>query len=161
MLLDWIVVIFLVLFGLGLLVAEVIFVPGTTLVGIIGLFLTVAGIYMGFATFGNSTGYWLLAISGLIGIGATIYALRHDTWSRFSLSSSNKSKVNEDFPNQLTVGMRGKTMSELRPQGKAVFGDVISEVRTHGQYLSSNTEVRITKIQSNTIYVEPTSLYKQ
>lgn len=160
MVLDWIVVIFLVIFGLSLIIAEVIFVPGTTFVGIIGLFLTVAGIYMGFTTFGNTTGYWLLTISGVIGIGATIYALQHDTWSRFSLNSSNKGRFNEDFPNQLTVGMLGKTTSELRPQGKAVFGDVISEVRTHGQYLSSNTEVRITKIQSNTIFVEPLSLYK-
>lgn len=160
MVLDWIIVIFLILFGLGLLIAEVIFVPGTTLVGILGLFLTVAGIYRGFTVFGDTTGYWLLGITGVIGLGAGIYALQHDTWGRFSLNTSNKSRFNEDFQQGLSVGMRGKTMSELRPQGKAIFGDVIAEVRTHGQYLSGNTEVRITKIESNTVFVEPLSLYK-
>ena len=160
MVLDWIIIIFLILFGLGLVIAEVIFVPGTTFVGILGIFLTVAGIYMGFTTLGNSIGYVLLSFAGLVGIGATIYALRHDTWSRFSLNESNKARFNDDFPQQLQVGMRGKTMSELRPQGKAVFGDIVSEVRTNGQYLSNSTEVRITKIESNTIFVEPLSLYK-
>ncbi len=160
MVLDWVIVIFLVLFGLGLILAEIIFVPGTTFVGILGIFLTVAGVYMGFTTFGNTTGYWLLGLSAVAGLAAVVYALRNDTWSRFSLQSSNKSRFNDDFPQQLTVGMTGKTMSELRPQGKAVFGDTISEVRTHGQYLPGNTEVRITKIEFNTIYVEPISLYK-
>ena len=160
MILEWIIVIFLVVFGLGLIAAEVIFIPGTTFVGIIGFVLTIAGIYMGFTTFGYTTGYWLLAAAVAGGVGAIVYALQSDTWSRFSLESSNKSRFNEEFEPKLKVGALGKTVSELRPQGKAEFAEKVYEVRTHGQYLPSGTEVRISKIELHTIFVEPLSLYK-
>lgn len=160
MILEWIIVIFLILFGLSLLVAEVIFVPGTTLVGILGFFLTAAGVYMGYTTFGYTTGMWLLGLSLVGGVGALIYGLRNDAWTRFSLKTTSESRVNDEFLHQLPVGSIGKAISELRPQGKAEFGDKIYEVRSFGQYLESGTEVRIAKIESHTIYVEPLSLYK-
>ena len=160
MVLEWIIVLFLIVFGLSLIAAEVIFVPGTTFVGIMGIVLTVAGIYMGFDTFGNTTGYWLLALSGLGGIGFIVYGLRNDTWTRFSLSSSNKSRVNDEFTPTVKVGALGKTITELRPQGKAEFAEGIFEVRSKGQYLAGGTEIRITKIETHTIFVEPLSLYK-
>lgn len=158
--LEWIVVIFLILFGLSLIVAEVIFVPGTTFVGILGFVLTGVGIYQGFSSFGSTTGYWLLGLSSVAGLAAIIYGLRSNSWSRFSLESSNKSRFNEEFEHQLTVGKVGKTVSELRPQGKAEFDGTVYEVRSQGQYMSSGIEVRISKIQSHTIYVEPLSIYK-
>ena len=160
MVLEWIIILFLVLFGLSLIAAEVIFIPGATFVGILGLLITVAGIYMGFSTLGDAAGYWLLGGSVVVGVGAIVYGLRSDTWSHFSLESTSKSRFNDEFVPQLAVGMLGKSISELRPQGKAEFGDTIYEVRTNGQYLSSGTEVRISKIQSHTIFVEPISLYK-
>lgn len=160
MLLEWIIVIFLILFGLSLVVAEIIFVPGTTFVGILGFLLTAGGVYMGFTTFGDTTGYWLLAASGIAGIGLIIYGLRSDTWRKFSLESSNQSRFNDEFKHALSVGMTGKTVSELRPYGKALFEDSEYEVRSQGQYMSRGQEVRIAKIEHNTIYVEPLSMYK-
>lgn len=160
MLLDWVIVIFLILFGLSLIMAEVIFVPGTTLVGVLGLLLTAGGVYMGFTTFGNTTGYWLLAASGIAGLALILYGLRSDTWRRFSLESSNQGRVNDEFKHALKVGMKGKTVSELRPYGKAMFEDKEYEVRTQGQYMARGQEVRISKLEYNTIYVEPLSLYK-
>lgn len=160
MVLEWIIILFLIVFGLSLIAAEVIFVPGTTFVGIMGIVLTVAGIYMGFTSFGDTTGYWLLALSGLGCIGFIVYGLRHDTWTRFSLSSSIKSRVNDEFTPKVKTGDRGKTVTELRPQGKAEFSEGIFEVRSNGQYLPGGTEVRISKIESHTIFVEPLSIYK-
>ncbi len=160
MVLEWIIVIFLVLFGLSLIVAEVIFVPGTTLVGVLGFVLTAAGVYMGFTTFGDATGMWLLGGSLLGGCGALFYGLRSNAWTRFSLNSTSNSRVNDEFIHALPLGAIGKAISELRPQGKAEFNEKVYEVRTFGQYLESGTEVRIAKIESHTIYVEPLSLYK-
>lgn len=160
MVLEWIIVVFLIVFGLSLIVVEVIFVPGTTLVGILGFLLTALGVYMGFTSFGDNTGMWLLGLSLLGGVGAIVYGIRSDTWTRFSLNSTSESRVNDEFINQLSVGAVGKAVSELRPQGKAVFQEQIYEVRTFGQYLESGTEVRIAKVESHTIYVEPLSLYK-
>lgn len=160
MVLEWIIVIFLILFGLSLIVAEVIFVPGTTLVGILGFVLTGAGVYMGFTTFGESTGMWLLGLSLVAGLAALFYGLRSNAWTRFSLNSTSESRFNDEFVHQLGVGTIGKTISELRPQGKAEFNEQVYEVRSFGQYLESGTEVRIAKIESHIIFVEPLSLYK-
>lgn len=160
MMLDWVIVIFLILFGLSLIVAEVIFVPGTTLVGILGFILTAAGVYMGFTSFGNTTGYWLLAGSGITGLVVILYSLRSDTWKRFSLDSAIDSRFNDEFKHALTVGMIGKTVSELRPHGKAMFEGLEYEVRSQGQYMPRGQEVRISKLEFNTIFVEPLSMYK-
>lgn len=160
MVLEWVIVIFLILFGLSLIVAEVIFVPGTTFVGILGFLLTSAGVYMGFTTFGDSTGYWLLAFSGIAGLAVILYSLRSDTWKKFSLDSSIQSRFNDEFKHTLTVGMTGKTVSELRPHGKAEFDGLEYEVRTRGQYMARGVEVRISRLEFNTIYVEPLSMYK-
>lgn len=160
MVLEWIIVIFLILFGVGLIIAEIIIVPGMTFVGILGFIIAGAGVYMGFSNFGETTGYWLLGLSFVAAGGAIWYGLQHNTWSRFSLESSNKSRFNEDIAHQLKEGMIGRTISELRPQGKAQFGDNIFEVRTFGSYLENETEVRVAKVESLTVYVEPLSLYK-
>ncbi|WP_017732024.1 NfeD family protein [Nafulsella turpanensis] len=160
MVLEWIIVIFLILFGVGLIIAEIIIVPGMTFVGILGLLLAGAGVYMGFTSFGETVGYWLMGFSFVVALGAIWYGLQHDTWGRFSLESTNKSRFNEEIEHQLKVGMTGKTVSELRPQGKAAFGDKIYEVRTFGQYLENEMEVRVAKVESLTVYVEPLSLYK-
>ena len=160
MMLEWIIVIFLILFGLSLIVAEVIFVPGTTFVGILGFLLAGAGVYMAYTTFGETTGLWLLGLSLAGGLAALIYGLRSNSWTRFSLNSTSESRVNDESAHQLAVGAVGKTTSELRPQGRAEFNEKIYEVRSFGQYLESGTEVRIAKIESHIIFVEPLSIYK-
>ncbi|MFT6941450.1 MAG: membrane-bound ClpP family serine protease, partial [Cyclobacteriaceae bacterium] len=52
---DWIIVISLIVFGLGLIIVEVIFVPGTTVVGIAGLIIGTYGVYEAYSSFGTTT----------------------------------------------------------------------------------------------------------
>ena len=52
---EWITVLALIIFGLCLVVVEIIFVPGTTLVGVMGFLFLVAGVYLGFEYFDNTT----------------------------------------------------------------------------------------------------------
>jgi membrane-bound ClpP family serine protease len=63
--------------------------------------------------------------------------------------------VNEGSLNTLVVGLEGKTTSALRPIGKALLGEKEYEVKTAGDYLDSGSAVRIVKIISNQIIVEP------
>ena len=55
----------------------------------------------------------------------------------------------------LNIGDEGKTISTLRPIGKAEFNNKQFEVKTSGDYLDTGTPIRITKIHSNQIIVEP------
>jgi len=154
MLLDWVTVILLIMIGLVLIIVELIFVPGVTIVGILGFILVAVGIWISYAALGTNTGHLVLAAAVLTGGLALFYSFRSDAWSRFALKESNKSRVNEENPHLLQVGEEGTTVSALRPQGTALFKERRHEVQTMGTFLRPNTPVRIIKIVANKITVE-------
>ena len=157
MLLDWITVISLVGIGLLLIIVELIFVPGTTIVGILGLILTAIGIWIGYTALGTNTGHLILAVTVLLGGLAFFYSFRSDSWTRFALKEQNRGRVNEDYQHALAVGEDGKTVSALRPQGRALFANQHHEVQTEGEFLAPNTPVRIIRLSQNKIIVEAIS----
>jgi membrane-bound ClpP family serine protease len=152
---EWSTVISLVVFGLILVVAEVIFVPGTTVVGIIGFCFLVVGVGLSFKYFGSEVGWVMLGSTSVASGGLLYFSFTTNVWRRFSLKSSNKGKVNEGELDQLVVGMEGRAISALRPIGKAEVNEQIVEVRTNGDYLDSGSRIRIVKIVSNQIIIEP------
>jgi membrane-bound ClpP family serine protease len=152
---EWSTVISLVVFGLVLVVAEVVFVPGTTLVGVIGFCFLVVGVGLSFKYFGSEVGWVMLGSTSVASGGLLYFSFTTNVWSRFSLKSSNKSKVNEGELDQLLVGMEGKAISALRPIGKAELNNQIVEVKTNGDYLDSGSRIRVIKIVSNQIIIEP------
>lgn len=152
---EWSTVISLVVFGLFLVVAEVIFVPGTTVVGVIGFCFLVVGVGLSFKYFGSEVGWVMLGTTSVASGGLLYFSFTTNMWSRFSLKSSNKSKVNEGELDQLLVGMEGKAISALRPIGKAELNNKIVEVKTNGDYLDSGSRIRVIKIVSNQIIIEP------
>lgn len=154
---EWMTVTSLILFGLALLVAEIIFVPGTTLVGLFGFIFLVVGVSLSFNYFGSEVG-WITVGSSALASGFIFYfAFRSNLWGRFSLKSSNEGKVNEGELDGLVAGEEGIAMSALRPSGKAELWNKAFEVRTQGDYVDSGTRIRIIKILSNQIIVEPIS----
>ncbi|SFG63534.1 NfeD family protein [Pontibacter chinhatensis] len=157
MLLDWITVISLIGIGLLLVVVELIFVPGTTVVGILGFILTAIGIWIGYAALGTNTGHVILATTVLVAGIAFFYSFRSDSWTRFALKEQNRSRVNEDEQHTLTVGQEGTTVSALRPQGTALFTERHYQVQTRSEFLAPNTPIRIVKLDQNKIIVEAIS----
>jgi membrane-bound ClpP family serine protease len=152
---EWITVISLILFGLFLIIAEIIFVPGTTLVGILGFIFLLLGVGLSFNYFGSETGWTTVGVSAVVSGLIVYYSFKANIWGRFSLKSSIKSKVNEGEVDSLTVGTEGLTVSALRPIGKATLGEKMYEVKTLGEYLDSGSRVRVIKIIMNQIIVEP------
>ena len=152
---EWITVIILIILGLGFIVAEIILVPGTTLLGLLGVVFMIAGIIISFATLGTGTGTVVLIVSFIIGLGILIYGLKSGAWSKFALKGSIDSKVNEAQKTGLQIGEEGVTNSSMRPIGKAEFRDKIYEVSTLGNYLEPGSRVRIIQILQNKIIVEP------
>jgi len=157
MLFDWITVILLIGIGLLLIIVELIFVPGTTIVGVLGFVLAAVGIWIGYAALGDTAGHVILAVSVLIGAVAVFYSFRSDAWSRYALKNSNRSHVNEDNPHTLEEGEVGNAISALRPSGTAIFRDRHHEVHTNGEFVEPNTPIRIIKLSQNRILVEKVS----
>lgn len=152
---EWITVISLIALGIGLIVVEVIFVPGTTIVGILGFGCAIFGIYLGFDYFDNTIGTVILIGAVLLGFGAVFYSFKSKAWERFSLKEENTGRYNDDFRVNLELNTEGMTISSIKPIGKAMFEDKIVEVRSNGGYIEENKKVKIIRIETNRIIVEP------
>lgn len=153
--LIWIIIISLLLIGLALIIVELVFIPGTTVVGLLGAGFSVAGIILCYQTFGETTGFYVLIGMLAVTLTALVLSFRSGAWSRFSLKSAIDSKVNEGILLNVRVGDEGLTVSNLRPSGKAEFNQRTFEVKTSGNFVESGAKVRITQIDSNQIIVEP------
>lgn len=151
---EWITVIALIVVGLLLIVAEVIFIPGG-IVGIVGLIFSGFGIYLSFTYFGNDVGLWVTLASTVL-FGVSLYfSFKKGAWDLFSLKGTIGSKVNEGLTSKLKPGDEGVALSTLKPIGKAEFEGVEHEVRSKGEYIESGTTIRIIRIENNNIFVEP------
>lgn len=151
---EWTIVISLVLFGLLLVIVEVIFIPGTTLVGVAGFISMVVGIILAFKYFGGETG-WIALGGSTAASGILLYvALRTNVWRRFAINTSIDSKVNEIEALNFVVGMEGVALSALRPIGKGEFGGNVAEVRTLGEYVEAGSRIRIARVSTTQIVVE-------
>jgi membrane-bound ClpP family serine protease len=153
---EWTIVVSLVAVGLFLLLVEILFVPGTTLVGLVGFIVLGVGVGLSFKYFGREVGWMTLGGTSVVA-GLTLYfSFKSNLWSRFALKSAITSKVNED-PIGLSVGEEGVALSALRPIGKAEIGKRTFEVKTLGAYVETGKRIRIIQIISNQIIVEPLS----
>jgi membrane-bound ClpP family serine protease len=151
----WIIILSLLLIGLALIVIELVFIPGTTVVGLLGFIFAGAGVMIGYQHFGSDTGLYILIGTLVATLAALFYSFRSGAWSRFSNKSSNDGKVNEGITGGLSIGDEGVTLSTLRPIGKAEFNSKTFEVKTQGQYVETGQHVRIIQIRLNDIVVEP------
>jgi len=141
--------------GLFLIGIE-IFVPGGVL-GIFGAAALIGAAIMGFTIFPAGLA-WLsvFIILGLTGLAVFIwmkYLPKSPIGRALSLSQSITEKDQND--SSWTVGMKGEALSELRPAGKALIenrrADVIAD---GGTWIGHNTQIEITRIAGNRIYVK-------
>lgn len=149
------VVIGLLVLGVLLILLEIIFVPGTTVVGIGGFILLAIGVYLAYTGVSAMAGHISLASSVAAIFLALIVLLKGQTWKRVALEDKLEGKSLESMENVLKIGDRGKTISRLNPVGKALFEERLIEVSTSGDFVSENVDVEITKVESNKVRVKP------
>lgn len=150
----WFILSTLLLIGLILVIAEILFVPGTTIVGIIGVFVTAVGIYYAFMTFDRQVAGLVLVATLVLNFGALFYGFRTGAWKKFALKSTIKSRAFDDRLKGLEIGMKGITISDVKPIGKAEIGEGIYEVKSESGFISVGTSVFITKLENNTIIIK-------
>lgn len=150
---SWLIILLLILGGLGLLIIELLVVPGTTVVGIIGFILMAVGVWQAYVEYGSFMGTMVLLTTLLISVGGFYLSLRSNTWKKAGLEKSIQSKVNTDAQ-KLSVGDEGLTTSRLNPMGKAFIKDDFFEVSTFGEFIDNNIPVKIVAIEGNKVLVE-------
>ncbi|MBW3466314.1 NfeD family protein [Arthrospiribacter ruber] len=151
---TWFILISLILVGVILVLTEIIFVPGTTLIGILGLLFSVAGIYYGFLAFGNELGWWILATTFTVNFALLFYGFHSGVWTKFALKDAITSRSFDDRLLGLEKGQEGKAVSDIKPIGKAEFGDLIYEVKSDSGFIRVGSTVFITKLEDNKIIVK-------
>lgn len=151
---EWLIISSLILLGIILIIAEIIFVPGTTIVGILGFAMGGYGIYLAYDYFGNTTGHIVLTSSVTLAFICIFYSFKSGAWKKFANKSVIKSKVNEGLTIDLKEGDIGETSSSLKPVGKGIFNDKEYEVTSQGNFISEKESIRIIRIVHNKITVE-------
>lgn len=154
-LLDYFLIAFLILSGVALIIVEIIFVPGTTIVGILGFLTGAYGVYRSYELYGQTAGHFVLGGSLTLMFVAVVLSFKSGAWKRFALKGAMRTPVNKDLTSGLEIGMEGTTVSSLKPIGKAEFEDKEFEVTSLGNFVEESQPIKIIKLERNKIFVEP------
>jgi membrane-bound serine protease (ClpP class) len=165
---DWTeILIFLV--GAALVIVDLFFITGFGVVGIPGLVLMVAGLWLSLVgrtelwtwdSVGAATRPLLLAFVMTVVLGYMMvkWLPRSTTWNRIILQAetSRTAGYSADTSYSDLMGAEGVAFTALRPAGTGVFGDRRISVATEGDYLDKNTPIRVVAVEGNRVVVRRT-----
>ncbi|MFN8288559.1 MAG: NfeD family protein [Chitinophagales bacterium] len=149
------VILAIILVGLLLIFLEIFFIPGTTLFGIAGGVAVVAGVLLMYSYYGQKAGNITMIISLTAVFVSIALGFRVIQTNKLAMKGTIDSRVNDAEVSFLNVGDTGTTITELRPNGKAVFGNNKLDVYSTGDYVKRDTAIEIIKITGNKILVQP------
>ena len=152
---SWLVILGLILVGIIFLLLEILVVPGTTVVGLIGAGMLVGAVVTAFSTFGVTAGVLTLVGSLLISVLAIVLALKSNTWRKAMLNTEIDGRVNVVEPDKILVGDEGMAITRLNPMGKALFRVEFFEVTSKSNLIAENTPIVVVKVDGNKIIVKP------
>ncbi len=146
-------IILLIFLGLLLLLIEFVIIPGVTVAGIGGFLLLGASVYMAFTKYGTGAGFLTLAFV-LVASPLLIYFLfKSKMGKKMVLESLVDDKVDSFDTENIRVGDTGKTIGRL--SSKVRVNNEVVEAQSTGGYIDHNTDIRVLKILTNKIIVEP------
>lgn len=178
---NWIEIAVLIL-GVMLLLVEIFLIPGFGVAGFLGIACILIGLFGMFVRsapgeipWPKDPVAWDEMTDGLMGVAVgfvaflavalllSLYMDRIPFLRSFVLSAKVDRPVStEDIADGGAAGRRttgvatgqvGKTISALRPAGKARFGETLADVVTSGEYLEKDVSVKILEIHGNRIVV--------
>jgi membrane-bound serine protease (ClpP class) len=158
--------------GLALLFLELLVFPGTLALGLAGaalmvisLVMALVDVYPGMPTIPSWPQLQLpLQTLGIAAVGSAVAVLalarvlpETPIFRRLvsTTASGEVSTVAAEVVRSSRVGQVGVAISQLRPGGKAQFGDDIVDVITQGELLAKGTRVRIIGHSATEAVVEP------
>lgn len=144
----------LIIIGLLFLLLEVLVVPGTTVVGILGFILMGIGIWQAYSIYGRPAGHYTVGATVIATVIMLSLALKSKTWRRMTLKSEIDGKVNLFEETKVKVGDTGKTITRLATGGNARINGEIYEVHSTGSFIDEGSEIIIVKIDQNKIFVK-------
>lgn len=148
-------IILLILLGLVLLLIEFAVIPGVTIAGIGGFLLLGASVYIAFTEYGTIPGFITLTVVLILAPALVYHFFKSRTGKKMILQKNIEGKIDLIDDTKISVGDTGKTIGRLAPMGKARINGETVEAQSTGSLIDQNTEIRVLKIISNKIIVEP------
>lgn len=159
--------ILLFILGIGLIIAEIFFIPGFGIFGIIGIILLVGSLFLGligdFPTVDSS-----LLSAAIIQLGATFlltgiviailikYLPKTAILNNLILVDSIEAKVDytSSIPdNTHLVGKEGICITDLRPSGTALIDNKRYDVVADNEYINHNSKIVVLRVEGMRIVV--------
>lgn len=149
-------IILIIVVGLIFMFIEIFLIPGTSILTLLGFVVIGIGIYLGYSDYGQTIGNWLF-ISSVVGAGVTLYiGYKRIQSKKWALYTNVDGRVNVADLSSFRIGDAGKTISALRPEGQVIFSNnERTTVYSVGEFIDKGTDIEITKIHHNKIFVKP------
>ena len=161
----------LILVGFVLLVIELFLIPGFGVAGITGIVCIMVSLVLSFQTFTIPQFAWqwdifnrnVLIVLGSVVVGLVLalsaapLARRTFFFRKLALLDSQEAQkgfvVQDRQQSERYMGRTGKSVTPLRPAGKARFEDELLTVESEGGYVASGVAVKVIRVDSNRIVV--------
>jgi len=150
-----ITIILLIFLGMVLLLIEFAVIPGVTIAGIGGFSLLAVSVYIAFTQYGTAAGFLTLTIVLIFAPMMIYYLFKSRTGKKMILESKIDGTVDSFNRENVKVGDVGQSIGRLAPTGKVRINDETVEAQSTGVFIDHRTDVRVVKILSNKIIVEP------
>ena len=142
----------MIIFGLVLMFAEILLIPGVGVAGVLGIISMGGSCYYAFREFDNTAGFIVLGVNVVLWTILLIWVLRSKTWKKMALETNITSKVN--IPQvSVAVGDKGVAATRLAPMGNVRFANHSLEATAMDGMISSGSEVEVVLIDDKKIYV--------
>lgn len=148
-------ILFLLILGDILILAELIIIPGTIFTGLLGLGSIFGSCYLAYTNVSPTLSIVLFVINIIVLAVVTILLLRAKTWKKLTLNTQIESHVDKKPEEKgLQKGQTGVATTRLAPMGKGEFEGQVMEVTSEDGMIEAQVAIIITKIEDNKIFVK-------
>lgn len=147
------VILAILLIGLLLVFLEIFFIPGTTVFGIAGGVVVAIGVILMYVYYGKQYGNITLFASAVAVVLSLVAGYKVIDNNTLAMKGEITSRVNQLETQGAGIGDKGIAVTDLRPNGKAVFNDKKIEVFSNGDFIARDTALEIVKITNDRIFV--------
>lgn len=151
-------VVLLFVFGVGLLLLEILVLPGFGIAGLLGLAAVFGSLFLSFPDLSSALAAVGFAAGATV-VGA-IFILRRvprsSIWHKLSLETKlEESGFPDDDPDDpvIKVGAVGRALTPLRPSGTVEIGGMRVDAVSDGPFIAAGTAVEVVRVFGNRVTV--------
>ncbi|MFN7181922.1 MAG: NfeD family protein [Planctomycetota bacterium] len=159
---------YLILLGVVLVLLEVFIIPGTTIIGILGIASIIVGIIMNFGTItppeipkiaGFSNAVLMYTTITLVGslllffIAIKLLPSVPVVNTLILEGGLHEKAIEPNVTPQIQAGIEGITLTECKPIGLVDFNGYVVECEAVGEFVKRNQKIEVINVSGNKIYI--------